>query len=486
MRLRRSVARVRYVSNRFLYMTRLYHHRLLSHRRPVDRGAAVSAGAGVAVGTALVIAVLASGVFGAAVATNSTLTGDARIVTAAGASGGRAVLFASGAGSSTPVPTPLPTPAPTPVKTAICTVSGATGAGTPAYVVNVGAPVAGGGNSVTEIQNAVNAASSHAGGGEVVLAPGTYTLTQSIDLGSNVLLTGAGEGGTTLIASSGANVDPMVTTNGSSNDTVQSLTVNQNGSSSASHQNLSSYLIEDRGGKNVIFQNVATRDPSTYSMVAVGASNFCFRNNNVEQDPTENGKYNQLDGIHVLESSFGDVLDNYVDQRFDGATDGDDGLVAHSITAPTHDITYAGNVVRGGSNGNDMQIALGDEIYNIKIIGNEFYGGPFGIRTGIYSSGTNNVSNITISGNNIHNNTPGNAYVNGGEAVDIGGSEAGGGLKGATNILIENNVTCSATDNGTDGAFSVIAGSGNVDSGNSTYSGCSDTATTSVPPPTIP
>lgn len=457
---------------------------MLGSRRPPQPGAVVAGGASAVFGAALLIYVMAAGLYAVAAMASGTVSGSAKVVSASGASGGKAVEFEAGTAASMPTPAAAPT-APT-SSLAACTTSNATGAGAPSFAVNVGAPVANGGNSATEIQNAINTASSHAGGGRVVLAAGTYTITQSIDMGSNVDLTGAGESSTTLVAANTANVDPMVTTKNSSNDTVENVTVNQNGSSSASSQSLASYLIEARGGTNILFQDVATRDPSTYSMVAVNATDFCFRNNNVEQDPSENGKYDQLDGIHVLDSSFGDVLDNYVDQRFDGATDGDDGLVAHTIGSTTHDITYAYNVVRGGSNGNDMQIAPGYEIYNIKILDNEFYGGPFGIRTGIYGTGTNNIANITITGNNIHNNTPGNAYDNGGEAIDIGGSEAGGGLLGATDITIKNNVECDASDNGADGAFSTISGSGNVVSGNTTYTGCTDAATTTSPPPTIP
>ena len=60
------------------------------------------------------------------------------------------------------------------------------------------------------------------------------------------------------------------------------------------------------------------------------------------------------------------------------ATDGDDGLVAHTIGAPVHDVLYADNTVRGGDNGDGMQLAVGNyPVYDL-----------VGIRTGYYVTGS--------------------------------------------------------------------------------------------------
>ncbi len=398
-----------------------------------------------------------------------TLRGSASIIADNNASNGKAVRFGL------------------PVTEAACSVSGAIGATAP-KVYPVASPVNGDNTSV--IQSKINSASA-TGGGIVTLQSGTYTVDGHLIMKSNVALKGAGmfatiiKAGPNFMSASDGGGYPVVTTDGASNVTIENLEADQNAVSlfqAKSVNNntpgrLTAYLLDVVSSKNVIVQHVATRDPFTYSLVANGSSSFCFRYNNVAQNPAANGDFDQLDGIHILDSSFGDVIDNYVDQRYGGATDGDDGLVAHTLQGgTTHDITYEGNVVRGGSNGDDMQIAPGGEIYNVKILNNEFYGGPFGIRTGIYGPGTNNIANVSITGNNIHNDLPGNAYASGGEAIDIGGVEAGGGLSSATNIVVKNNEACSASDNGQDGPFYVVPGNGNVKSSNTTYANCADAA----------
>jgi len=337
-----------------------------------------------------------------------------------------------------------------------CSTSGATGAGSPTYVVDVAAPVAKGGDSSSEIQTAINTASSHSGGGQVVLQAGTYTIDKSIDVGSNVDLTGAGESSTTLIAGSSSNVDPMVSTDDHVNITVENMTVNQDGESRASKQSLSYYLIEARGGSNVIFQNVATREPTTYSMVAVSTSVFCFRDNNVEQDPGENGKFTQLDGIHILNSSNGDVLDNYVDNSYNGATDGDDGLVAHAYGGTVSNVTYMGNVVRGGKNGEGMGVWISSgSISHITVTDNEFWG-EGGIHPGLSGS----LSNSSFTDNILHNNA---------EGITLAGST----------LTVTGNYLCSS-------GSVTITGSGNTVSGNSSYTGCTDAPSTTSPPPPYP
>ncbi len=337
-----------------------------------------------------------------------------------------------------------------------CSTSGATGGGAPTSTVNVGAPVANGRDSSTEIETAITKASSASGGGEVVLQAGTYTIDHTIDVSSNVVLTGAAESSTTLIAGSTANVDPMVTTNGGNNITVENMTVNQDGESRAAKQNLSYYMVEDRDGSNVIFQNIATREPTTYSMVAVGASTFCFRDNNVEQNPGENGKFDQLDGIHILNSSNGDVLDNYVDNSYDGATDGDDGLVAHAYGGTVSNVTYSGNVVRGGKNGEGMGVWISSgTISNITVTGNEFWG-----EGGIHPGASGSLTNSVFTDNILHNNS---------EGITLAGS----------GLTVTGNYSCSS------GSVS-ITGSGNTVSNNSSYTGCTDAPSTTTPPPVYP
>ncbi len=375
-------------------------------------------------------------------AESGALSGPSAVVGDSNASGGKAVVFGSKAVVSVAKTFPA------------CITSGATGAGTPSKVVTVGAPS---GDMTSAIKSALNSAG---GGGKVVLRSGTYTISSTLTVPPGVDFTGAGESATTVLASSTANVDPMITTGSNSNITIENMTVNQNGESAASSQNLSSYMVETRG-TNEIIQNVATRDPSTYSVATVGANKFCIRDNNVLQDPAENGKYNQLDGIHILSSSNGDILNNYVDNSYDGATDGDDALVAHAYGGPVSNVRYQGNVVRGGQNGVGIAIwDYDDNISGLTITGNEIWGEE-GIGHGNgYSGDTGDFSNSTITGNNIHNNNSGISL-------------------GANSVTVSGNRLCSS------GSVSV-SGSGNSVSNNSTYAGCANAPTTQTPPPVIP
>jgi hypothetical protein len=193
-----------------------------------------------------------------------------------------------------------------------------------------------------------------------------------------------------------------------------------------------------------------------------GTTKFCIRNCNTQV--ATSGRYTQLDGIHILDSSFGDVINNAIDQRV--GLDGDDGMVAHTIHGPVHDVTYAGNKVRGGHRGNGMQIAVGNfSIYRVKILDNEFRGSPFGIRTGYYANGTGDIHHITIRGNYIHDLKPGHAFPERGNAIDIGFGNKGSST--VTNTSITNNQVCNA------GVIKLAPGQGNVVSNNTVRQRCS-------------
>jgi hypothetical protein len=181
------------------------------------------------------------------------------------------------------------------------------------------------------------------------------------------------------------------------------------------------------------------------------------------------GLYDQLDGIHVLDSSFGDVDYNNVDQRYNDSTDGDDALVAHTINGPTHDIAYVGNKARGGSRGDGMQIAVGNyPIYNLTVQNNEIYDSPEGIRTGYYDGETGAVYDITLggssgTGNYIHDLRPGIAFPTGGNAVWLFASPNNGGIRYVT---VTYNTACNS------GQIQVDAGIGMVISNNSVSAVC--------------
>ena len=86
---------------------------------------------------------------------------------------------------------------------------------------------------------------------------------------------------------------------------------------------MSGYVVEGFWSQNVVIKGVYVRNPFTYSIAMVDTTDFCVDDNNVDVTGTIN-RYNQLDGIHILDSNSGQVINNSV-------VSGDDGLVAHRI-----------------------------------------------------------------------------------------------------------------------------------------------------------
>lgn len=309
----------------------------------------------------------------------------------------------------------------------------------------------GSGDDYSAIQNAINTA-GRLGGGIVTLPAGTFTVNGHLTLRDNVELTGVGPA--TVIKAGPQFLDtesptggyPLITTGGAADTTIANLTADQSGNTLNGNTpgRLLGYVVEGRNSNNVLIDNVYVRNPFTYSIAIVGSRNFCVENSNVRV--TDSDRYSQLDGIHILDSSYGDVIGNVIQS-------GDDGLVAHTIGSSVHNILYALNNVRGGTTADGMQLAAGDfPIYDIKIEDNNFYGSRFGIRTGYYDQRTGGVSDILISGNNIHGLAQGDQYP----AIAIGGF---GGLGPVTNVTVKDNQACDA------GSVTVQPGPGNVVTG---------------------
>jgi polygalacturonase len=296
------------------------------------------------------------------------------------------------------------------------------------------------------IQNAINTA-GHDGGGVVSLPAGTYLVNQGLRLKNNVKLVGAGPA-TILKAGPGflASQDPdggypLINTAGAANTTIADLTANQSGDTLNGNLpgRLAGYVVEGRGSHNTVVDGVYVRDPFTYSIAMVDSTDFCVQKSNVLV--TTSGKYDQLDGIHILDSNTGQVINNTI-------TSGDDGLAAHTIGASTHDVVFANNVVHGGANDDGLQIAVGNyPVYNLKIENNEFTTSAYGIRTGYYDNRTGAVQGIQISANYIHN-----LQAPDSPAVAIGGF---GGRGTITNVSVTGNRTCGT------GGITVSPGPGN-------------------------
>jgi hypothetical protein len=342
-----------------------------------------------------------------------------------------------------------------------------------------------GSNMEPTIQNAINAASS-AGGGIVKLGAGTYELEARLSMASNVELAGSGEDSTTLQAEN-ANIG-IVTTNGASNTTMGGFTADQNGqnlNSISGGGNPSDYEVDVNGGTNNIIEQVQLINPINYMLDEENnATAFCMRSNTVIVNGSESkysdNTYANLDGIHIDGGNNGDILNNYIDERENGATDGDDALVAQSYLANQSYIEYMGNIARGGNNGDCLQFAVGpDSISHDTVAGNELYGCPFGIRTGGYNSGGTITSTI-ITDNNIHNLVPGSgkngSFPDGGNAIDLGGFLASG--QSSNGNTVTKSYICDAGN--------VVAETGVTASGTTIYTSCTDSATALIPPPLIP
>lgn len=344
-------------------------------------------------------------------------------------------------------------------KEVACSTSGAIGA-TATQVFNV-SPLVGDGktDNYPAIQNTIDTA-AESGGGIVLLPAGTFLINGHLKMKNNVTLQGIGpstiiKAGPRFLKGKPEDSYSIITMNKASNVTVKDLTADHQGHvlDGNSINRFLGYVVHVHNSKNVIVDGVYTRNPFTYAIVAEGSNKFCFKNNNTQVNTS--GKYDQLDGIHVLNSSFGDVRNNYIDQGY--RDDGDDGLAAHTIDGTVHDVTYAGNKVRGGKGGAGMQLALTnttDTIYNIKIQNNEFWGSPRGIRTGYYGETGGSVHDVVIggspeTGNYIHDNIFGNTKEN--DVINIYGN----GMD-PYNITVTYNKSCKA------GKISVGPGKNNV------------------------
>ena len=309
----------------------------------------------------------------------------------------------------------------------------------------------GAGDDSAAIQGAIDAAARR-GGGVVALPAGTFLVSSHLVLRSNVTLRGAGpatviKAGPGFMSGQGpAGGYPVITTAGASNVTIADLTADQSGGTLRGNvpARLAGYAVEGRDSRNVVINGVHVRNPFTYSIAMVASEDFCIENSTARAGSP--GRYSQLDGIHILDSSSGRVISNVVQS-------GDDGLVAHTIGAPVHDILYANNRVYGGPADDGFKLAIGSfAIYNIHIEHNDFYGSAAGIGTVYYDGRAGALRNVSISENYIHNLTQGRRFP----AVEIGGIGRDGIVENAT---VTDNRICAA------GTVTVQPGPGNAVSG---------------------
>jgi hypothetical protein len=308
----------------------------------------------------------------------------------------------------------------------------------------------GSGDDFAAIQNAINAAGRR-GGGIVALPAGTFPIDGHLVLKNNVELTGVGpatiiKAGPSFLSTQGPGGGySLISTAGASNTTIADLTADQNGNRLDGNvpARLTGYVVEGYYSRNLVINGVYVRNPFTYSIAMVRTTDFCVENCNVKV--TTSNLYNQLDGIHILDSNTGEVIDNTI-------RSGDDGLVAHTIGAPVYNILYAGNNVFGGATDGGMQLAVGAfPVYGIEIEDNNFHGSLYGIHV-VYYGGSASVFDILISHNYIHNLSQGRRFP----AIRIVGSGDSDSIRKVT--VIDNRIC------GT-GPIMIQAGPGNVITG---------------------
>jgi polygalacturonase len=302
-----------------------------------------------------------------------------------------------------------------------------------------GAPADGSADSSEIIQRAIDTAGRD-GGGIVSLPAGTFMVNSHLVLMNNVKLTGVGQetvikAGPRFLSETGPGGGyPIVSTAGADNATIANLTADQSGNTLDANVStrLFSYAVEGRDSTNVLIRNVHVVNPFTYSIAMVATSDFCVIASNVNTSGTIR-KYDQLDGVHILDSHHGDVIDNVIKS-------GDDGLAAHSLGGPVHNVFFGGNVVDGGPGASGLQFAVNGTypIYDIKVKDNQFYGSPIGIHTGYYGSNpTGSVHNVQISNNQIFNLL----YGAQGPAVEMTDALAPGKIR---NVIVDNTTVCNA------------------------------------------
>jgi len=324
----------------------------------------------------------------------------------------------------------------------------ATGSSATARMTVTGLNPNGSGDDFAAIQNAIDIAGQR-GGGIVALPAGTFVIDSHLVLRDNVELTGVGpatviKAGPGFLSTQGPGGGySLISTGGASNVTIADLTADQSGDTLDGNlpARLAGYVVEGFFSSNVVIDGVYVRNPFTYSIAMARSTDFCIENCNVAV--TTANRYNQLDGIHILDSHSGQVIGNAI-------RSGDDGMAAHTIGAPVYDVLFARNKVFGGETDAGLQLAVGNyPIYAIKVEDNDFYGSLYGIRVGYYSDPGAAVSQISISANYIHNLAEGRRSP----AIDLDGP---GGADSITDVTVTGNRICQA------GAISVQPGPGNA------------------------
>ncbi|HVT98889.1 MAG TPA: right-handed parallel beta-helix repeat-containing protein [Acidobacteriaceae bacterium] len=267
-------------------------------------------------------------------------------------------------------------------------------------------------------------------GGRVVLGPGTFYISNMLQIPSGTCLSGAGKGVTTIKAASGSwsSVAQVNLINGlgllitSGNTTasyiaVRNLTVDMNQTGitalpswatggTAAGDNVTNAGIHLNNVTNLLVEDVEVINTIGYTVYLQSCSDFTVRGCRVisgQVTATQSwGLPSQQDGIHLDSCTYGQVDGNYIDTGATGVNTGDDCVALQSFAA-VHDISITNNTMRSDEAAVDFALT-GADIYNISVTGNNIWQTEESAITVQPFAGSGALArNITISGNTISN-----------------------------------------------------------------------------------
>ena len=292
------------------------------------------------------------------------------------------------------------------------------------------------------IQAALDACSA-AGGGTVVLSPGLYQISQTLQIHSNTTLQGAGVQVTTIRAKAsfqptqvGTNTGAPLTAsygNGGQGASIQSnirvtgITFDGNqannlttpgtafGADAPECSAFSLWYCD-----NVTIDGIETINSVGYSLYVHFVTNFSIRNCRVLAGQTPSTGYVQQDGIHTTDCQYGVITGNDVDTGPSTSnTAGDDAIAVLAYTAASN-IAITGNVLRAAQSGVDVALASNGStptlISGITITGNTIWQSVTdGVTLSVFTWFAGSlISDVTISGNTFNNTGISATYACGG------------------------------------------------------------------------
>jgi polygalacturonase len=372
-------------------------------------------------------------------------------------------------------------------------------------------------DDTTAIQAALTAART-AGGGIVIVPPGTYLISQSLQIGTNTWLQGAGYGCTAIKA-----VNSFAATQVGSNTGMVMLATYANGSTTVTNISVTGITFNGNQANigsipgyadnpecspislwncdQVTIAGCSVINSIGFSLYCQNITHFTIQGNYIVSGQGGTSWVNQ-DGIHIAAggtTQYGVIAGNFVNT---GTGSSGDDCIALQSYGTLADIIVSGNVLSGGGGGNGITIPLSATsatASNIVIDGNDIQSNQ---GTGIYvyeDGGASGwlVNNLAITGNTF---AAWNGAANGNWAIGLIGIwedvvisgnaiaapvSAAGGVQGiyasgGTNIAIAGNriagLSGAAT---TDCAIQVGAATGTTTGFSVTGNICTTTGSTS-------